>query len=94
MIVLAALVGVLAVTQTVVVGLFLLARDRQEQRNTRLIEQIEDARRAERTELLQRIQAPQDAAVQYAPYEPPAEAQHVNVFDDDALLEATGVNSG
>lgn len=88
------LVGVLAVTQTVVVALFLLARDRQEQRHLMLLQVVEEQRRQERTELLQRIQAPADAAVQYAPYEPPVEPQHVSVFDDEKLMETLGGASG
>lgn len=92
--VLGVLVGVLAVTQTVVVAMFLLARDRAEQRHAALLEAVEGHRQQERTELLQRIQAPADAAVQYAPYEPPAEPMHVSVFDDEKLMETTGASNG
>lgn len=84
------LVGVLAVTQTVVVALFLWARDRQEQRHATLLTAVEEQRAQERTELLQRIQAPQDATVQYAPVDPPVEPLHVSMFDDEKLMETTG----
>lgn len=81
--------------QAGVVAAFLVARDRQEQRHVALLAGIEAARAGEREqwayerrELLQRIQAPTEATVQYAPYEPPEGPQHISITDDEALMEA------
>ncbi len=89
---LAGLTALLIITQAATIAAFLHATDRLQARHASLTAAIEQARAAERQawaeerrELNQRLQAPNEATVQYAPYEAPTGLLHVPINDDEAF---------